>query len=74
MAGVRVNGVGLFYETVGAGDPLVLEHGSWGDHHNWQGPPRVEHTFARMKSWKILRESLLRGDDVHHAMSDSTSG
>jgi pimeloyl-ACP methyl ester carboxylesterase len=36
MTGVRVNGVGLFYETVGAGDPLVLVHGSWGDHHNWE--------------------------------------
>lgn len=29
---------------------------------------RVEHTFARMKSWKILRDCRLKGDDVHHAM------
>lgn len=31
----RINGVGLFYEVSGAGEPLVLVHGSWGDHHNW---------------------------------------
>jgi pimeloyl-ACP methyl ester carboxylesterase len=36
MASVRVNGVGFYYETVGLGDPLVLVHGSWGDHHNWE--------------------------------------
>ncbi|MFB8774865.1 alpha/beta fold hydrolase [Streptomyces broussonetiae] len=36
MASVRVNGVGLFYETAGAGEPLVLVHGSWGDHHSWE--------------------------------------
>jgi len=31
-----VNGVELFFETKGEGDPLVLVHGSWGDHLNWQ--------------------------------------
>ncbi len=29
---------------------------------------RVEHTFARMKTWKILRDCRLQGDGVHHAM------
>jgi len=29
---------------------------------------RVEHTFARMKTFKILRDCRLRGDGVHHAM------
>ena len=29
---------------------------------------RVEHTFARMKTYKILRDCRLRGDGVHHAM------
>ncbi|MFD9259794.1 transposase [Streptomyces sp. NPDC059538] len=29
---------------------------------------RVEHVFARMKTWKILRDCRLKGDDVHHAM------
>jgi hypothetical protein len=29
---------------------------------------RVEHTFARMKTWKILRDCRLKGDGVHYAM------
>jgi pimeloyl-ACP methyl ester carboxylesterase len=31
-----INGVNLFWEMTGdSGDPLILVHGSWGDHHNW---------------------------------------
>src|SRR6266849_6687464 len=31
-----INGVQLFWEQTGdSGAPLVLVHGSWGDHHNW---------------------------------------
>ncbi|WP_329077959.1 transposase [Streptomyces niveus] len=29
---------------------------------------RVEHVFARMKTWKILRDCRLKGDGVHYAM------
>lgn len=29
---------------------------------------RVEHCFARMKTWRILRDCRLRGDGVHHAI------
>jgi len=35
MSVARVNGVTLFYQISGSGEPLVLVHGSWGDHHNW---------------------------------------
>jgi pimeloyl-ACP methyl ester carboxylesterase len=35
MSAGRFNGVELHYELTGAGEPLVLVHGSWGDHHNW---------------------------------------
>jgi len=36
MAIANVNGVRLFYEISGTGEvPLVLVHGSWGSHHNW---------------------------------------
>lgn len=35
MANARVNGIELFYELTGTGEPLVLVHGSWVDHHNW---------------------------------------
>lgn len=37
MPRTRVQGVELYYEVTGDGDPLVLVHGSWSDHHNWQG-------------------------------------
>jgi hypothetical protein len=29
---------------------------------------RVEHAFARMKTWKILRDCRLKDDGVHHAV------
>lgn len=36
MVMTRVNGVELFHEIQGDGEPLVLVHGSWGDHFNWR--------------------------------------
>ncbi|EST36124.1 hypothetical protein M878_03210 [Streptomyces roseochromogenus subsp. oscitans DS 12.976] len=44
---------------------------AWKQEHNRSHKhvrARVEHTFARMKSWKILRDCRLKGDGVHHAM------
>lgn len=35
MPSDRINGVELSWELSGAGEPAVLVHGSWGDHHNW---------------------------------------
>ncbi|MFD7539942.1 transposase family protein, partial [Streptomyces sp. NPDC059819] len=29
---------------------------------------RVEHTFARMKNWKILRDCRQKGDGLYHAV------
>ncbi|MFB7095772.1 transposase family protein, partial [Streptomyces virginiae] len=29
---------------------------------------RVEHTFARMKNWKILRDCRQKSDGLHHAV------
>ncbi|WP_438493979.1 transposase [Streptomyces asiaticus] len=43
----------------------------WKQAHNKshkQVRARVEHCFARLKTWKILRDCRLRGDGVHHAM------
>ncbi len=45
---------------------------AWKEEHNAshrQVRARVEHAFARMKTWKILRDCRLKGDGVHHAMS-----
>ena len=36
MPETRANGVRLYYEIHGDGEPLVLVHGSWGDATNWQ--------------------------------------
>ncbi|MFJ8094715.1 transposase [Streptomyces griseofuscus] len=43
----------------------------WKEEHNTSHRKvraRVEHAFARMKSWKILRDCRLKGDGVRHAM------
>ncbi|MGW2864181.1 transposase [Streptomyces sp. NPDC001205] len=44
---------------------------AWKEEHNTSHRKvraRVEHAFARMKTWKILRNCRLKGDGVHHAM------
>jgi pimeloyl-ACP methyl ester carboxylesterase len=33
---IEVNGVRLYHELHGSGEPLVLVHGSWGDARNWR--------------------------------------
>src|SRR5262245_7577527 len=47
MATARVNGVRLFYELSGTGGtPLVLVHGSWDSHHDWDlVVPRLADSF-----------------------------
>ncbi|WP_073743353.1 IS5/IS1182 family transposase [Streptomyces sp. CB02115] len=43
----------------------------WKQAHNKshkQVRARVEHVFARMKTWKILHDCRLRGDGAHHGM------
>lgn len=49
MPAARINGVELYYELSGSGEPLVLVHGSWGDHHNWD--PVVS---ALAESFRVL--------------------
>lgn len=44
---------------------------AWKEQHNTSHckvRARVEHVFARMKSWKILRDCRLKGEGVHNAM------
>jgi pimeloyl-ACP methyl ester carboxylesterase len=35
MPFATINSVALYYEIAGSGEPMVLVHGSWGDHRNW---------------------------------------
>ncbi|MGW0211772.1 transposase [Streptomyces sp. NPDC003233] len=51
--------------------PVGGELCDWKKEHNHshkQVRARVEHVFARMKTWKILRDCRLKGDGVHTAM------
>lgn len=32
---MAINGIDLLYELTGTGAPLVLVHGSWDSHHDW---------------------------------------
>jgi hypothetical protein len=44
---------------------------AWKEDHNASHRrvrARVEHVFARMKGWKILRDCRLKGDGVYHAV------
>lgn len=52
-------------------EPGQSELEAWKEEHNTSHRrvrARVEHAFARMKTWKILRDCRLKGDGVHHAM------
>ena len=35
MPVAKINGINLYFEEAGNGDPIDLVHCSWGDHHNW---------------------------------------
>jgi pimeloyl-ACP methyl ester carboxylesterase len=65
MASAKVNGVQLFYELRGTGAvPLVLVHGSWDSHHDWDlVTPRLSHSFR-----------VLTYDRRGHSRSERPSG
>ncbi|MFF6816282.1 transposase [Streptomyces sp. NPDC012403] len=64
------------YRGTGLVIPHRRQHGqtelpAWKEEHNAfhrKVRARVEHTFARMKTWKILRDCRLKDEGVHHAM------
>jgi pimeloyl-ACP methyl ester carboxylesterase len=64
MARIRVNDVELYYEEHGAGDPLVMVHGNWVDHHSWDAV--VPHLA---KSFRVIAYDL-RG----HSRSERPPG
>jgi len=65
MPTAQVNGVRLFYELTGSGDdPLVLVHGSWDSHHDWDlVVPRLAESFR-----------VLTYDRRGHSQSERPSG
>ena len=64
MAKVQANGVDLYYDHTGDGEPLILVHGSWGDHNNWAGvTPLLSPSFQ-----------VITYDRRGHSLSDSGRG
>ncbi|MDH6221988.1 hypothetical protein M2283_009335 [Streptomyces pseudovenezuelae] len=52
-------------------EPGQTELPAWKAEHNRSHRKvraRVEHVFAHMKTWKILRDCRLKGDGAPHAM------
>jgi pimeloyl-ACP methyl ester carboxylesterase len=50
MPKVDVAGASLFYELEGEGAPIVLVHGSWGDHHAWDlVAPKLASSFRVLR-------------------------
>lgn len=46
MSTSLINGVQLYWEVNGDGEPVIFVHGSWGDHHNWdQVAPSLSNSF-----------------------------
>jgi pimeloyl-ACP methyl ester carboxylesterase len=64
MPRVRADGVHLYYEIMGKGDPLVLVHGGWGDHSSWR---RVVAELSR--SYEVVAY-----DRRGHSQSDPSTG
>jgi pimeloyl-ACP methyl ester carboxylesterase len=65
MATAHINGVRLFYDEEGAGEPpLVLVHASWASHHTWD---RVVPGLA--ESFRVIRY-----DRRGHSQSERPSG
>lgn len=61
----ELNGQKLFYELTGsAGEPLVLVHGSWVDHHSWD-----QVTVELAKTFRVLTY-----DRRGHSQSERHSG
>ena len=64
MATARLNGVELYYETVGAGPRLVLTHGSWTDGSGW----------APVVAALAERYEVVTWDRRGHSRSESGAG
>jgi pimeloyl-ACP methyl ester carboxylesterase len=78
MATSVINGVRLFWEQTGDhGAPLVLVHGSWGDHHNWDavvpGLARTFRVFTYDRRGHSQSERLLTQGSIEEDVADLAS-
>jgi pimeloyl-ACP methyl ester carboxylesterase len=59
MPAIHVNGIDLYHEVEGDGPPLVVVvHGSWADHTNWQAVVRLLADSFRVVSYDRRGHSL----------------
>jgi pimeloyl-ACP methyl ester carboxylesterase len=70
----KINGVNLFVEDFGSGDPLVLVHGSWVDHMEWpfvvpQLAPRFRVTIYDRRGHSQSERLETRGS-IHEDVAD----
>ncbi|MFB7057444.1 transposase [Streptomyces vinaceus] len=61
-------GTGLIVPHRRRAGRLLLRGQEEGNAEHRRVRARVEHTFARMKNWKILRDCRQKGDGLHHAV------
>ena len=64
MPAVELNGVDLYYEMSGAGERLVLTHGSWTDHTGWDPSLRALTERFEVITWD--RRGRSRSQDGDH--------
>lgn len=72
MAIARANGTELFYETTGTAPvAVVLVHGSWGDHHNWDGVvPALSRSFTVVTYDRRGHSASARGADARGTLAE----
>lgn len=75
MSSTQVNGISLWSETEGtSGSPVVMVHGSWGDHHNWDlVAPRLAKTHTVLtydRRGHSQSERLTSQGSVHEDVAD----
>ena len=57
----NVNGVDLFYDQTGDGDPILFHHGYTGSHDSW--PPVIDQIKDRYRC--IVMDGRGAGDSAH---------
>lgn len=72
MPAIRANGVNLYYELMGSGEPLVLVHGSWADATTWQlvVPELSEH--FRLLTYDRRGHSRSEGSDEQGSVDEDS--
>lgn len=70
----KINDVTIYWELAGQeGEPLVLVHGSWGDHHNWNNVVSELSKNFRVLTYDRRGHSASERKNVQDYMSEDVS-